>query len=40
MQSIRPMRTVSQASTDTNPLFDYLDISSKFRNPDGTIART
>jgi lysophospholipase L1-like esterase len=29
---------VSQAfATDTNPLFDYLDISSKFRNPDGTI---
>ena len=29
---------VSQAfATDTNPLLDYLDISSKFRNPDGTI---
>src|SRR5258708_7341442 len=29
---------VSQAfAADTNPLFDYLDISSKFRNPDGTI---
>ncbi len=29
---------IAQAfNTDTNPLFDYLDVTSNFRNPDGTI---
>jgi lysophospholipase L1-like esterase len=29
---------IAQAfNTDTNPLLDYLDVASQFRNPDGTI---